>query len=148
MCTESEYIEVSPEENNIQYCANNVGYRRQCVTCKERDIIKVYCLHTTQGMVPVNVSIFFYHSVNVQRAHHLLGGIVLNEGGAEAVHMSQIWRRRPTGSRDGYHPLLALKISFCADRRLAMEGFTLLFPNFLKSVVNFSDPNLYPKTHF
>ena len=24
-------------------------------------------------------------------------GILLNEGGAEAVHMSQIWRRRPTG---------------------------------------------------
>ena len=99
-------------------------------------------------MVPVNVSIFFYHSVNVQRAHHFLGGIVLQEGGAEADHMSQIWRRRLTGSHDGYHPLHVPKISFRADCRLAMEAFTLLFPNFLKSVVNFSDPNLYPKTHF
>ena len=42
MYTESECIEVSPEENDIQCCANNVGYRWQCVTCKERDIIKVY----------------------------------------------------------------------------------------------------------
>ena len=74
-------------------------------------------------MVPGNLSIFFYHSVNVQREHHLLGGIVLNEGGAEAVHMPQIWRRRPGGSCVGYHPLHVPKISFCADCRLVIEAF-------------------------
>ena len=42
MCTGSEFIEVSPEENKIPCCANNVGYSWQCVTCKERDITKVY----------------------------------------------------------------------------------------------------------
>ena len=49
--------------------------------------------------------VFSYYSVNVQRAHHLFGGIVLNEGGAEAVHMPQLWRRRPGGPCVGYHTL-------------------------------------------
>jgi hypothetical protein len=31
-------------------------------------------VQTAQGMVPSNISILFYHSVNVQRAHHFLGG--------------------------------------------------------------------------
>jgi hypothetical protein len=42
LCTESESIEVASTEVKIPCNTNNVGYRWRCVTCKERDITKVY----------------------------------------------------------------------------------------------------------
>ena len=42
LCTESEFIDIQTEERKISCRANNVGYRWLCVTCKEKDIVKVY----------------------------------------------------------------------------------------------------------
>ena len=42
MCSESDYIQVSPEEDKIPCNSNNVGYKWQCVTCQERNIKNVY----------------------------------------------------------------------------------------------------------
>ena len=42
LCSKSDYIEVSSEEVKIPCNTNNVGYRWRCITCKERDIVKVY----------------------------------------------------------------------------------------------------------
>ena len=37
-------------------------------------------------------------------------GILLNKGGADAVHMPQIWRRRPTGFKYGLGHCLTQKL--------------------------------------
>ena len=42
LCMESEMVHIQPEEKKISCSTNNVGYRWLCLTCKERDIIKVY----------------------------------------------------------------------------------------------------------
>ena len=42
LCTKSQFIDVLPTEVKIPCNSNNVGYRWLCVTCKERDITKVY----------------------------------------------------------------------------------------------------------
>ena len=42
LCSESDYIQISPEETKIPCNSNNVGYKWQCVPCQERDITKVY----------------------------------------------------------------------------------------------------------
>ena len=42
LCTESEYVHIQSEERKISCRTNNVGYRWRCVTCKERDMDKVY----------------------------------------------------------------------------------------------------------
>ena len=42
LCTSSKYIETSEEEIKIPCNSNNIGYRWTCLTCKERDIVKVY----------------------------------------------------------------------------------------------------------
>ena len=85
-------------------------------------------------------SIFLYHSVNVQRAHHLLGGIVLNAGRAVADHMPQIWRWRPTGLCVGSHPLHVPRIGFCTNCRIAMEAFYFNLTPFFSTIVKYSNP--------
>ena len=42
LCTGSKFVEVNSEENKISCETNNIGYRWLCLTCKERDVIKVY----------------------------------------------------------------------------------------------------------
>jgi hypothetical protein len=42
LCTESESIDVVSTDVKIPCNTNNVGYRWLCITCKERDITKVY----------------------------------------------------------------------------------------------------------
>ena len=42
LCNASEFVKVDTEEIKIQCNTNNVGYRWSCVTCKEKDIVKVY----------------------------------------------------------------------------------------------------------
>ena len=42
LCNASEFVEIDTEEIKIQCNTNNVGYRWRCLTCKEKDITKVY----------------------------------------------------------------------------------------------------------
>ena len=42
LCTKSESVDIQTEEVKIPCSTNNVGYRWLCLTCKERDIVKVY----------------------------------------------------------------------------------------------------------
>ena len=42
LCTTSEFVETSKEEIKIPCNTNNIGYRWLCLTCKERNITKVY----------------------------------------------------------------------------------------------------------
>jgi hypothetical protein len=42
LCTSSKYIETSEEEIKIPCNSNNIGYRWTCLTCKEKNILKVY----------------------------------------------------------------------------------------------------------
>ena len=42
LCTTSEFVETSKEEIKIPCNTNNIGYRWLCLTCKERNINKVY----------------------------------------------------------------------------------------------------------
>ena len=42
ICTKSEFVEINSDEIKIPCNTNNVGYRWLCLTCKERDIVKVY----------------------------------------------------------------------------------------------------------
>ena len=42
LCTKSECVDIQTEEIKIPCSTNNVGYRWLCLTCKERDIVKVY----------------------------------------------------------------------------------------------------------
>ena len=42
LCTKSAFIETSSEDVKIPCNTNNVGYRWHCITCKERNIVKVY----------------------------------------------------------------------------------------------------------
>ena len=42
LCTESEFVAIQSEEKKISCRTNNVGYRWRCVTCKERNMDKVY----------------------------------------------------------------------------------------------------------
>ena len=42
LCTKSDLVDIQTEEVKIPCSTNNVGYRWRCLTCKERDIVKVY----------------------------------------------------------------------------------------------------------
>ena len=42
LCTESEFVHIQSEDRKISCRTNNVGYRWCYLTCKERDIAKVY----------------------------------------------------------------------------------------------------------
>ena len=42
LCTESKFVEVNTEEIKISCNTNNIGYKWLCLTCKERNIVKVY----------------------------------------------------------------------------------------------------------
>ena len=42
LCTKSEYVAPSQGEVKIPCNTNNVGYRWRCMTCKERNVDKVY----------------------------------------------------------------------------------------------------------
>ena len=42
LCTKSQFVEISSEDMKIPCNANNVGYRWRCITCRERNIVKVY----------------------------------------------------------------------------------------------------------
>ena len=42
LCNASEILDVDTEEIKVQCNTNNVGYRWRCLTCKEKDITKVY----------------------------------------------------------------------------------------------------------
>ena len=42
MCTKSQFVDINPEDVKIPCNTNNVGYRWRCVTCRERNIVKVY----------------------------------------------------------------------------------------------------------
>ena len=42
LCSKSDFVDIQSEEVKIPCSANNVGYRWRCLTCKERDIVKVY----------------------------------------------------------------------------------------------------------
>ena len=42
LCTESQFVTVNTEETKISCDTNNIGYRWLCMTCKERDIVKIY----------------------------------------------------------------------------------------------------------
>ena len=42
LCTDSEHVQGDPEGGKIPCNSNNVGYRWQCLKCKERNKIKMY----------------------------------------------------------------------------------------------------------
>ena len=42
LCSKSEFVDISSEEVKIACNTNNVGYRWRCMTCKEKDTVKVY----------------------------------------------------------------------------------------------------------
>ena len=42
LCSQSEFVDVSPGEVKVACSTNNVGYRWRCMTCKENDTDKVY----------------------------------------------------------------------------------------------------------
>ena len=42
LCTNSRHVQASSEEVKIPCNTNNIGYRWRCITCKERNIVKVY----------------------------------------------------------------------------------------------------------
>ena len=42
LCTKSDIVDIETEEVKIPCSTNNVGYRWRCLTCKEKDIVKVY----------------------------------------------------------------------------------------------------------
>ena len=42
LCTKSEFVDTHSDEVKIPCSTNNVGYRWLCLTCKEKDKIKVY----------------------------------------------------------------------------------------------------------
>ena len=42
LCSNSEFVEVSSDEVKVSCNTNNVGYKWQCMTCKETDTVKVY----------------------------------------------------------------------------------------------------------
>ena len=42
LCSTSEYVEVNTEEVKIPCNTNKIGYRWFCLTCKERNTVKVY----------------------------------------------------------------------------------------------------------
>jgi hypothetical protein len=42
LCTTSQHVEVNTEEVKIPCNTNNIGYRWICLTCKERNKVKVY----------------------------------------------------------------------------------------------------------
>ena len=42
LCSTSEYIEVTSDKVKVPCNASSTGYRWQCITCKERNIVKIY----------------------------------------------------------------------------------------------------------
>ena len=42
LCNACDFVDVDTEEIKIQCNTNNVGCRCRCLTCKEKDIVKVY----------------------------------------------------------------------------------------------------------
>ena len=46
LCTSSQFIETSDEETKIPCNTNNIGYEWTCLTCKEKNILKVYAGET------------------------------------------------------------------------------------------------------
>ena len=42
LCTKSQHVQVNTEEVRIPCNTNNIGYRWLCLTCKERNTVKVY----------------------------------------------------------------------------------------------------------
>ena len=42
LCFNSEFVVVSDEEPKVSCNTNNVGYKWQCVTCQENNVVKVY----------------------------------------------------------------------------------------------------------
>ena len=42
LCTNSEFMDTHLDEVKIPCTTNNVGYRWLCLTCEERDKVKVY----------------------------------------------------------------------------------------------------------
>ena len=42
LCSKSQFVDISQGEVKIQCNTNNVGYRWKCMTCKEKDTVKVY----------------------------------------------------------------------------------------------------------
>ena len=60
LCTKSEFVEPSTDENQISCMTNNVGYRWVCLTCEERGKVAVYEGETSR-------------SARVRGAEHLKG---------------------------------------------------------------------------
>ena len=42
LCSKSEFVDISSEEVKIACNTNNIGYRWRCMTCNEKDTVKVY----------------------------------------------------------------------------------------------------------
>ena len=42
LCTKSEFVDITPGETRISCNTNNVGYRWRCMTCSERNTVRVY----------------------------------------------------------------------------------------------------------
>ena len=42
LCTKSEFVDISEDKSRIPCNMNNVGYRWRCMTCNEKNIVKVY----------------------------------------------------------------------------------------------------------
>ena len=42
LCTKSEFVDIAPGETRISCNTNNVGYRWRCMTCSERNTVRIY----------------------------------------------------------------------------------------------------------
>ena len=49
LCTQSEFVEITSDKVKVPCNASSTGYRWQCNTCKERNIVKVYEGETGQS---------------------------------------------------------------------------------------------------
>ena len=83
LCAKSESIDVASTDTKIPCNTNNVGYRWLCITCKERDIVKVYEGETgrlarirgaehLRGLVKKKVKSVLYKHKLTHHAHEML----------------------------------------------------------------------------
>ena len=79
----SQFVDVGPEKVNISCNTNNVGYRWQCMTCMEKDTVKVYegetsrsarlrgAEHVAQLERRSEKSVLFKHKMSAHQNEHV-----------------------------------------------------------------------------
>ena len=108
LCFNSEFVVVSDEEPKVSCNTNNVGYKWQCVTCQENNLVKVYegetgrsarlrgAEHLSQLKLKSKVSVLYKHKVAAHPYEQVKFKMEITSRQAnEAVHIC----RRPAKSK-------------------------------------------------